>query len=230
MTSKLFFLLTSAASVSILHTLAGPDHYLPFIAMSHARAWSMTRTILIIIICGVGHVASSVIIGFIGIFVGSTIGNLTAAEEIRNNIATWMLTTFGFTYFVWGIHKLIRNRPHHHFHYHEDKAPHEHKHSHDGNHTHVHGTSFTPWILFTIFIFGPCEPLIPLLMYPATIQSTYNLIAVIAIFSAVTICTMILVVLGALRGLSLLPLRSIEKYTHVIAGAVILLCGLAFMF
>ena len=39
-----------------------------------------------------------------------------------------------------------------------------------GEHSHVHAQlpdNLTPWILFTIFVFGPCEPLIPLVMFPA---------------------------------------------------------------
>ncbi|GAI12193.1 unnamed protein product, partial [marine sediment metagenome] len=54
---------------------------------------------------------------------------------------------------------------------HVDGEKHDHIHAHKVEHSHVHdekkGTSLTPWILFIIFVFGPCEPLIPLVMYPA---------------------------------------------------------------
>ena len=62
---------------------------------------------------------------------------------------------------------------------HANGTMHSHGHAHSGEHVHVHeetgdlgdgvrdGGSMTPWVLFTIFLFGPCEPLIPLLMYPA---------------------------------------------------------------
>ena len=35
--------------------------------------------------------------------------------------------------------------------------------THHGEHMHPHlvGASLTPWALFVIFVFGPCEPLIP---------------------------------------------------------------------
>ena len=58
-----------------------------------------------------------------------------------------------------------------HGHAHLDGHAHEHEHVHTHAHTHVHAAeaagNMTPWVLFTIFVFGPCEPLIPLVMYPA---------------------------------------------------------------
>jgi len=54
-------------------------------------------------------------------------------------------------------------------------SAHGHKHAHHGSHAHVHeegsGANITPWALFIIFVLGPCEPLIPILMYPAAKQS-----------------------------------------------------------
>ena len=31
----------TAAAIAFVHTLLGPDHYLPFVAMAKARGWSM---------------------------------------------------------------------------------------------------------------------------------------------------------------------------------------------
>ncbi len=57
----------TAASIGFFHTLLGPDHYIPFIVISKARKWSMWKTNLITFLCGIGHVGSSILIGFIGI-------------------------------------------------------------------------------------------------------------------------------------------------------------------
>ena len=38
-------------------------------------------------------------------------------------------------------------------------------------------------ILFTIFVFGPCEPLIPILMYPAAKSSVAGMLLVAGVFS-----------------------------------------------
>jgi sulfite exporter TauE/SafE len=97
-------------------------------------------------------------------------------------------------------------------------------------HDHRHKVNMTPWILFTIFVFGPCEPLIPLLMYPAAQESIGGAVVVSGVFSIVTISTMVALVLIPLFGLKLFPTRWLERYMHAIAGATILICGLGIEF
>ena len=58
--SEMYVLIMSAASLGVIHTLLGPDHYLPFIVLSKARNWSRPRTLWITFISGVGHVSGSV--------------------------------------------------------------------------------------------------------------------------------------------------------------------------
>ena len=63
-------LFLTSLSIGLLHTLVGPDHYLPFIVMGRARKWSLGRTAWITTLCGIGHVGSSVLLGMIGIAAG----------------------------------------------------------------------------------------------------------------------------------------------------------------
>jgi len=84
-----------------------------------------------------------------------------------------------------------------------------------------------PWVLFTIFVLGPCEPLIPLLMYPAAKNSTTGMIAVVLVFSSITIATMLGVVIVSTLGISFIPVRRIERYLHALSGATIALSGMA---
>ena len=37
LTPEILLLLTSAAGIAFVHTLLGPDHYLPFVSMAVAR-------------------------------------------------------------------------------------------------------------------------------------------------------------------------------------------------
>lgn len=233
MSQDLTTLSVLAVTIGFLHTLSGPDHYLPFIVMAKARKWSLARTVLITILCGSGHILSSVLLGFIGIAMGIGVGKLGALESFRGNIAGWLLISFGLVYFAYGINRIFRNRPHTHRHFHK-QGNHLHKHVHNGEHVHVHGeessTNITPWILFTIFIFGPCEPLIPLLMYPAAKGNIYGLVLVVVIFGVVTVGTMLTITMVSLRGMNIIPLRRVEKYSHALAGATICLCGIAIQF
>jgi hypothetical protein len=105
---------------------------------------------------------------------------------------------------------------------------------HHHGHVHVHDAAnapnITPWVLFTIFVFGPCEPLIPILMYPAARSSWGGLAIVTLVFGGTTVLTMMAVVLLSTFGISFLPLGKVERYTHAIAGAAITLCGAAIVF
>ena len=84
--------------------------------------------------------------------------------------------------------------------------------------------------LISDFLFGPCEPLIPILMYPAAENNISGSILVSILFSVVTIGTMMSIVLVFKLGLSKINLKPVEKYSHLIAGAMIFLSGLAIQF
>ena len=44
MTNEILILAGSAAALGFVHTILGPDHYLPFIVMAKARQWKMYKT------------------------------------------------------------------------------------------------------------------------------------------------------------------------------------------
>jgi sulfite exporter TauE/SafE len=222
----------AAASLGFFHTLMGPDHYLPFVVMARARRWSRARTAWITLLCGLGHIGSSVVLGLAGIALGIAVTRLEGIEALRGDLAAWALIAFGLVYFVWGLKKAGRNRPHEHGHVHEDGIVHAHRHIHGTDHAHVHGDNsrITPWVLFTIFVLGPCEPLIPVLMVPAAKESLSGLLWVTGVFGGVTILTMMGIVLISLRGINRIPLEGLERYAHALAGGTICLCGIAVRF
>jgi ABC-type nickel/cobalt efflux system permease component RcnA len=233
-TPEVFILSATAASLGFFHTLFGPDHYLPFIVMSRARKWSLLKTMGITGLCGLGHIGSSVLLGTIGIALGAAVFKLEALESFRGNIAAWALIVFGLVYFAWGMRRAVRNRTHRHLHAHLDGTAHQHTHVHAEEHLHVHDQenriNITPWILFTIFVLGPCEPLIPLLMYPAAQKSLGGLVLVTTVFGGVTIATMTSIVLLSTLGINLIPMKKVERYTHALAGGAIFLCGISIVF
>ena len=234
MNAELSALVITAASIGFLHTVLGPDHYLPFIMMSWARKWSRTKTIVITFLCGLGHIASSIVLGMIGVSMGLAVKKLELIESSRGNIAAWLLIAFGLAYLVWGLRRAYKNKPHMHTHVHTGQDEHQHPHGHHSEHSHVHNgagrTSITPWALFAIFVFGPCEPLIPILMYPAARIGFFGVLLVVLVFGTATIGTMLVAVFLASTGVNFLPLARMQRFAHVIAGATIFLCGLAIQF
>ena len=212
MTAELTALLVTAASIGLVHTLLGPDHYLPFVAMARANDWSRARMLTITALCGIGHVLSSVVLGLVGVALGTAVASLEFVESVRGDLAAWALIAFGLVYFAWGIRRAMKRSPHSHFPENAQKR------------------RLTPWVLFIIFVLGPCEPLIPILMYPAAEIGTGATVLVAVVFSGVTVATMLVTVTLLSRGLRLVPLHRLERYAHAMAGGVILLCGLAIKF
>lgn len=237
MNADVSILVVTAFSVGFLHTIFGPDHYVPFAAMARSNHWSPRKTFSITTLCGLGHIAGSILIGSIGLILGTLVFELQALESFRGDTAAWLLIGFGLAYLVWGVVTAVRDIPHTHLHSHVDGTVHSHLHQHDLEHRHVHETvsgqrenpgsrrSLTPWILFLIFCFGPCEVLIPLLMYPAAEANFFAILAVIFAFSIATICTMVASVMLIVFGLNFVRIPNLHRYSHAIAGLAVLMCG-----
>jgi len=219
----------TAASIAFIHTVLGPDHYVPFVALSKARGWPANKTALVTFFCGVGHVGSSVLIGLAGIATGAAVSRLRWVEGLRGDAAGWLLLSFGFAYMVWGVKKAVKGEKHSHLHSHGGGREHEHGHCHEEAHAHPHGGKalLTFWALFIVFVLGPCEPLIPVLMYPALKIGMGVALTAAAVFSIVTISAMLSAVYLLRRGISFFPVERMERYAHALAGFAIFACGIA---
>jgi len=228
--AEINILLTTAISVAFIHTLIGFDHYVPFIALSRANNWTMKKTLLIVFLCGLGHVLSSVLLGFIGIGLSSAVSFLVDIENIRGTIATWFLIAFGLVYTIYGIRHAVRNKSHTHVTH--DGHTIMHVHSQEcGDHIHSKPQSKTSvnsfWGLFILLVLGPCEPLIPILMYPAATLNVFVLVLVVVSFSVCTIVTMLVMTFLGVKGVQLFKLEKLNRYTHAMAGLAILICGIS---
>lgn len=226
MENALGILLVSAVSIGFIHTLIGVDHSLPFVVLGRAQGWSLKKVLAVTTACGIGHVLSSVVLGGIGIGLGAAIGHLEWIEGTRGTFAAWALILFGLTYAAWSFARQ-RHRQRH-VHQHGNGTVHAHEHSrsvHDHNRTKP--AVVTAWSLFIIFVLGPCEPLIPLLMVPAFDLGLWAVVPVTLAFGIATIGTMLAVVAAGYYGLQLAPFRRLESHAHTLAGLAIAASGLA---
>jgi nickel/cobalt transporter (NicO) family protein len=223
-------LLAAAAAIALTHTVLGPDHTVPFIMLARARNWSRRRTLVVTFFCGFGHVGSSVLLGTLGLALGYGVAHITAVETARGDVAAWALVALGTAYGAWGVRHAIRTRA--------GIVPHDH---HGHLHLHVHGDAAhhheapersrtTFWALFTVFVLGPCEPLIPLFVLPASRGRWGAAAATAGVFSVITIATMVTLVSLAIAGVRKLPLEAFERWSHAFAGGVIACSGLAVIF
>ena len=197
-------LLVAAVSVAFFHALA-PDHWLPFMALAKGSGWSMKKLAWITTLAGIGHVLSSLLLGFIGLWAGLTVQRLYGAEEWRGNIGIGLLIGFGVAYALWG----LKHAQHHHPHVSLQEV------------AKTYATR-RAWMLFAIIVFGPCEPLIPL-MFLAAQQGMAVVWATALVFSVVTVAMVVGQSLLSYAGVRLINTPWMERYAHALTGLAIIL-------
>ncbi len=202
-------LIGTAATLAIVHTVLGIDHSLPFVGLGRARGWTLRRTLAITSVCGIGHVASSVVIGTAGIGLGLAVDSMMWFESWRGELAAALLIGFGLAYAAWATWGHLRGRSHSHLHPHDA------------------GRSLTVWMLFVVFLLGPCEPLIPLMVVPAVAGDWMLVAAVVAVFGLLTVSAMLVTVTLAYSGLGWARVRGIGRYGDALAGVVVAASGAA---
>lgn len=224
MNAEMQALLITAVSVACLHTLTGPDHYLPFIALSKSRGWNLTKTVGWTIACGIGHVLSSVALALGGAALGWSLNKVNFLEDARGGIAAWVMLAFGIAYTVWGFYRMYKDKPHKHFDLDSDGL-YVYEHRHNETVAPTERYRVTPWVMFIIFLLGPCEPMIPLLYFPAAQSSWWGVAILVTVYTTVTLLTMVALVLLGYYGMAVTITRKLERYMHVLGGVAIFICG-----
>jgi hypothetical protein len=200
-------LLISAVSVAFFHALA-PDHWVPFVALAKASRWPMRRLAVIATLAGLGHVLSSLLLGLIGLWAGFIVHRLEGAEAWRGAVGLWLLIGFGVAYALWG----FKHAQHHHPHVSVQEVAKAY-------------AARRVWMLMAILVFGPCEPLIPL-MFVASQQGLPAVWALSAVFSVVTVGMVVGQSCLSYAGVRLISAPWMERYAHALAGLVIILTAL----
>ena len=77
-----------------------------------------------------------------------------------------------------------------------------------------------------LFILGPCEPLIPLFVLPASRGRWDIAIATILVFGIVTVVTMVAVTAAGFYGARQINFGGAERYAHAFAGGAVATSGL----
>jgi hypothetical protein len=186
----------AAATVGALHTLA-PDHWMPFAALARARGWSTARALRTTILCGIGHVTVSALLGIAALSAGLGVAKLIGGRLA--SLAPALLMLFGTVYMLWGL------------------RPHRHRHE-------KHGP--TEWSLFALFSSDPCVALIPLIIASAG-GGWKAVTATILAYEIGTIASMSILVMTAHAGARAIRGHFFDHYGDALAGALILIVGTA---
>jgi len=198
--SSVAVLALTAAVVGALHSVA-PDHWVPFAALARARRWRTAHTARITILCGLGHVTVSAILGVVALVTG-----LKAVHAIGIRLeehATLLLMAFGTIYTVWGLWRSFRRDPLAVMH-------------------HDHG--LTEWSLFALFSLDPCVAVIPMIV-AASAGGWAAVGAVVVVYEAATIAAMIVLVSVAVAGVRTLRFAFLDRFGDAVAGGLILTTG-----
>lgn len=207
-TNSLFATLTIAAiTVGSLHSLA-PDHWVPIAAVGRARNWSRSRTARVALLCGLGHVTVSVVLGLLALLFGAQL--FRSIGERMESVAGLLLIGFGVAYAVWGLRHAFAHRVHGHHHHHYD---------------HVHDASrASTWTLFLIYCADPCVAVIPILFAAAPL-GPLEIIAIVVAYEVATIGAMVVLVAIAHRGSHFFKGGWVERYGDGTAGVLIIATG-----
>ncbi|MBR6408802.1 MAG: hypothetical protein IKS23_00985 [Alphaproteobacteria bacterium] len=210
----------TALITAVLHTITGPDHYLPFIAISKSKNYSLKKTMLWTFVCGLGHILSALLIALVFVYFSKFLSkaNFEWIEENRSNVAAYALIGLGGAYLLWALrHRFL------------------HKHGlkhHHGQHSHgnidAYDANISVWVIFIIFVFGPCEALLPILT-ASSVMGWGAVVSSTIVFSIATISTMMIAVGFGYMGLKALRFQKLEKYAHELAGSTIMACGIAIL-
>jgi len=184
----------AAATVGALHTLA-PDHWMPFAALARARGWTASRALRTTIVCGLGHVTISAVLGIAALSLGLSLAELVGGKLAA--IAPTLLMLFGTAYMLWGL------------------RPHRHRHEKPGA---------TEWSLFVLFSSDPCVALIPLII-AASSGGWPTVAAVIVAYEIGTIASMSLLVATAHAGARAIRAPFFDRFGDAVAGGLILTVG-----
>ena len=220
-------LIVAAILTGMIHTAAGPDHYLPFVAIARSRHYGLAKTLLWTLICGIGHVGSALLLAALFLLFAGLLSeaHLEFIEAWRGDIAAYAMIGMGAAVLLHSLHRRLKNRRHAHSHVNPDGSVYTHTHSHAELHDDEKG-KLSYWVVFIIFVLGPCEALLPLLTASAVL-GTFSVILVALVFSLVTIATMMVLVTLGLSGINALKMPWIERFAPEIAGFTVMFCGLA---
>ncbi|MCS6946984.1 MAG: hypothetical protein NZM12_05150, partial [Steroidobacteraceae bacterium] len=125
-----FALTLTAATIAVAHTAAGPDHYIPFVALGEARGWSLRRTLWTTAACGLGHTGASLLLALAAAAGGWSLSRISDLQEWRGDTAAWLLLALGVAYAAWGWTRRHRRAVHTHLHAHSGGIWHTHEHDH----------------------------------------------------------------------------------------------------
>lgn len=244
MTAAFFWsIVATGFTVAFAHA-AIPTHWLPFVLAGRGQRWSKSKTLLVVALCGSGHVLFTTALGVLVVWLGIETSKWTG------NVFPWIA---GGALILFGLYYLVRQargdgHGHSHFgpdgshgHGHHDHGHHDHEgHAHgSGDYDHAQDREVTTKTaksdravilgLFTLLTFSPCEGFLPVYL-SGIAYGWIGFVILSAILAVATIAGMVVFTWLTLSGMERLQLGFLERYESAILGALILFLGVGIIF
>ena len=207
-------LLLTAFITAVVHTVTGPDHYLPFIAIAKSRNYGLKKTLFWTFVCGIGHIVSALLIALLFVYFSHwlTETKFNWIENNRADLAAYAMIGLGGAYLLWAVWHRLRHKYGHEYHHELIESDND--------------KNISVWVLFIIFVLGPCEALLPILT-ASSVMGGAVVVSTTLLFSFATIATMMVMVTVGMLGIKAMRLQKLQPYAHELAGGTIMACGLA---
>ncbi|MDN3514020.1 MAG: hypothetical protein NG747_06440 [Candidatus Brocadia sp.] len=186
--------------IALTHAIM-PNHWMPFALIGKGQKWSLTKTILITAVTGLGHSITTNLLGFIIAFLGFHITKY--AETVAEPMGGIILIVLGIAFVIVG---RLRH----------------------GTHNHDHSKFSDKAIALSLFAMLSCSPCVAVLpIFLAASTLSWSMIVLLAITLSVTIVSSMLVLTTlAYTGVKKINLCSIENYEKEIIGGILTLIGI----
>lgn len=225
--------------LSIIHASI-PNHWLPLIAIGKTEKWTYAETMFGTVVTGFAHTLSTVIIGIIVGVVGYKLSS--SYGIISGMIAPAILIVLGIIY----IFLDLTGAKHTHDHFSPDKSHQNSNHIHNFHHLHHHDHPHnheeyliqkpikrTKWAVLSTLSLGmfltPCIEIEAYYFQASTIGWT-GIWIVSAIYTFVTVGTMMLLVYLGMKGVQNIRSHFLEAHEKRISGIVLIAVGLLVYF
>ncbi len=200
-------ILIGAFVVSTIHALM-PDHWIPLVLISKAEGWSQGETLWISALVTLPHMISTILLGMAVGLIGLQLS--TAYELIMERLTPTAFILIGGYYILRG----LRGKGHHHH----------------GDHEVYEGLknkskkAIISFLATTLF-FSPCVPIGSYFLVASPAGAT-GLIAVSAIYLAVTLIVMMAMIYLGRKGVDRVRWNFLEHNENLITGAILVILGL----
>ena len=189
--------------IALTHAVM-PNHWMPFALIGKGQRWSLTKTLTITAIAGLGHSIATCILGTIIALLGLHIAKYT--ETIAEPLAASILIILGIAFIIIGRLKPCK-------------------------HNHNHSIFSDKTIVISLFMMLSCSPCIAVLpIFLAASTFSWKMLLLLSIILTVTtVSSMLVLTTLAYSGVRKINLCSIEHYEREIIGGILSTIGIIFL-